>query len=316
MTGLVAAAGALGFSPLMAQTPPAPPSVSPAAAPDPPEPDASIATSTNRSEHVTAPILINGAGPFQFLVDTGANRSCIASALAARLGLPAGPPVMVHTSVGKRIRQTALVERLDIGPRSQKRVQAPLLPIPMQVDGVLGVDWLKGQRLVMDFKAKRLEITAPRSEVSQPDRVVVPARRRSGQLTIVDAAMGDVRINALIDSGAQISMGNEALRRRLGAQPAPGRGPLRVELVTVADERFWGDLLYAPFMRLGGLQLGNVPIVFTEVHVFELWKLTRVPTIVLGMDLLSEFDAVAMDYGKATVRFDVMAARRAPPVAA
>jgi predicted aspartyl protease len=312
VTGLVAAAGALGASPLLAQAPAvAAPSVPLPTA----EPDATVATTTNRFEHVTAPVRINGDGPFRFLVDTGANRSCVSTALAARLGLPSGPPIMVHTSVGKRVRQTALVDRLEIGARSQKRVLAPLLPIALQVDGVLGVDWLKGQRLVLNFREQRLEITAPRAESSRRDRVIVPARRRSGQLTIVDADMGDTRISALIDSGSQMSIGNAALRRRLGPQPENVRPPVRVALVTVAGERFYGDLLYLPFMRLGGLRLGNVPVVFTEMHVFQLWDLTRTPTIILGMDLLTEFNEVAMDYGRATVRFDVVVGRRPPSVA-
>lgn len=321
VTGLAAAAGALATSPLLAQIPGIVPET--AATPVPPdapiptaEPDASVPTSTNKFEHVTAPVRINGQGPFVFLVDTGANRSCISTTLATRLGLPPGKPVMVHTSVGKRVRPTALIDELQIGTRSQKRVVAPLLPIAMQVDGVLGVDWLKGQRLVLNFKDRRLEITAPRSETAQRDRVIVPAKRKSGQLTIVDADMGDTRINALIDSGSQVSMGNDALRRRLGAQPAGARPPLQVGLVTVAGERFHGDLLYMPFMRLGGLQLGNVPIVFTEMHVFQLWELTKIPTVVLGIDLLTEFNEVAMDYGHATVRFDFIGDRRLPPVGA
>ena len=37
-----------------------------------------------------APVIINGAGPFQFIIDTGANTSCINQDLALSLGLPAG----------------------------------------------------------------------------------------------------------------------------------------------------------------------------------------------------------------------------------
>jgi predicted aspartyl protease len=313
VAGFVAAAGGLGFTPLFAQSPEGslaleggpPPNLVPpteAVVPAVSEPDTSVQTTSNKFEHVTAPVRINGAGPFVFLVDTGANRSCVSTALALRLGLPAGRPVTVHTSVGKRVRQSAMVDRLEIGTRSVRRVHAPLLPIVLRVDGVLGVDWLKGQRLVLNFKEQRLEITAPRVEKSQTDRVVVPARRRMGQLTIVDADMGDTRLSAMIDSGSQVSMGNEALRRRLGAQP--DRKPQKIGLVSVTGERFEGDLLYLPFMRLGGLHLGNVPIVFSEMHVFQLWELTKTPTVILGMDLLMIFNEVAVDYGRATVRFD------------
>jgi predicted aspartyl protease len=313
MTGFTAAAGALAFSRAWAQTPEVP-AAEPETAGTPAEaeaqPDANIATTTSRFEHMTAPVRINGAGPFQFVVDTGANRSCVATSLAEQLGLPAGKPVTVHTSVGRRVRQTAMIERLEVGPRSTKQVHAPILPIALRADGVLGVDWLKGQRLVLNFKDQRMEITGPKPEQGRADRVIVPARRRMGQLTIVDADLGDTRINALIDSGSQVSMGNAELRRRLGPQPNRAARPERITLISVTGERFYGDLLYLPFMRLGGLLLGNVPIVFSEMSVFELWKLTTTPTVVLGMDLLTQFTEVAMDYGRSTVRFDFLGDRK------
>ena len=43
-----------------------------------------------------------------------------------------------------------------MGPRNRRKVRAPALPIKgSDVDGVLGVDWLKGQRLVLDFKGRK-----------------------------------------------------------------------------------------------------------------------------------------------------------------
>jgi hypothetical protein len=308
----VAAAAAPGFAQSPAPLSPAP---EPAPRPgdpltDPGEPPAKVETGVGKFDHITAPVLINGAGPFLFLIDTGASRSCITPQLAQALKLPAGPVTEVNTIVGRRPRATAIIDRLQVGSRSQKRVRTPLLPITMQVDGVLGVDWLKGQRLVLGLKEHRLEITAPRDEAERPNRVIVPARRRRGQLTIIDADVGDIRIAAMLDSGSQVSVANDALRRRL-AQSGRQARTTRITLESVTGEVFYGDELFLPFMRLGGLQLGNVPIVFSEVHVFQLWKLTGTPAIILGMDLLNEFTEVALDYGRATVRFDYIESRQA-----
>jgi hypothetical protein len=74
---------------------------------------------------------------------------------------------------------------------------------------------------------------------------------------------------------------------------------------TVAGERFSGDLLYLPFVRLGGLQLGNVPVVHADTHVFGLWDLEDKPAIMLGIDLLTEFNTVILDFGHSQVRFDI-----------
>lgn len=311
MTALLTT-GAAAFGPLGAvlASPLAPP---PLTSPHELPPDGThpeptdVSTGEDTSDRVTAPVMIDGQGPFQLLVDTGANASCVSQKLADRLQLPPGPAARVHTVVGVRERQSVLIDRLQIGGRTLRKVRAPVLPIAgLEIDGVLGVDWLKGQRLVLGFADKRLEITRSQRETTQENRIVVPARRRSGQLTIVDADLGGQRISAMIDSGSQLSIGNAALRE-MARRQTRGRmePPTRIQLVSIAGERFQGDLAYLPFLRLGGLQLGNVPVVFADMHVFGLWDLETTPAIVLGMDLLSQFTSVALDFGRSAVRFDI-----------
>ena len=48
------------------------------------------------------------------------------------------------------------------------------------------------------------------------------------------------------------------------------------------------------------------------MHVFDYWDLKSKPSVVLGMDLLTQFDTVAMDFGRSQVRFDV-AEQAMPP---
>jgi hypothetical protein len=286
------------------------------AAPDiPPDNDdpTRVGAERDKSTRLVAPVWINGLGPFNFLVDTGANRSCISIALAEKLALAPGPQVSLHTVVSTRMRNSVMVDRLQIGTRSQRNVTVPVLPIPpSEAEGVLGVDWLKNRRLLLDFHGKGLEISAPKAETSGENRVVVPARRRSGQLTLVDADVSGRPISAMIDSGSELSIGNGALRRLMPAMKAGERDRIqRVEMSSLLGEKFSGDLLYVPFMRLGGLTLGNVPVVFAETHVFDLWELRDKPAIILGMDLLTQFTAVALDFGRSTVRFDIAGIARA-----
>jgi predicted aspartyl protease len=203
------------------------------------------------------------------------------------------------------MRSSVQVSELKVGSRVQKNARVAVLPIVgEEIDGALGVDWLKGQRLVLDFKGHQMEITASRLDTTSDGKVVVPARRKSGQLTIIDADLAGRQISAMIDSGAEISMGNAALRRVIGAQPR-NTTVQQIELASLAGEKLVGELLYLSFLRLGGLQLGNVPVVFVEAHVFKLWGLQNVTTLILGMDLLNEFDKVHLDFGRSTVRFDL-----------
>ena len=273
-----------------------------------------VNTSAGRNEHMVLPVTINGQGPFRFMIDTGANVSCVSVRLAEQLALEPASPAKVHTVVGVRSRPRVMIPHLEIGGRVRRTVRAPALSFRgTDVDGVLGVDWLRGQRLILDFKSQNLEIARSREEPAEEGRVIVPARRRSGQLTIVDADMRGKRISAMIDSGSQVTVCNAALRRLVENEQPSGKDSLpRVRLEAITGEAFWGDMLYLPFVRLGGLQLGNVPVVHADLHVFNLWDLNKAPALVIGMDLLTQFNAVALDYGRSVVRFDI--SEDSPPV--
>lgn len=300
--GLLAAAAAFAPSMVRAQSP-----ETAAPAEEPHHEDTSVPTVDTAALQVTAPIFVDGQGPFQFLVDTGANISCIATTLAEQLGLPAGPLVKVNTVAGARRRQSVLVDRLQVGGRTHRRVRAPVLPVSgLKVDGVLGIDWLKGQRLVLGFAEDRLEITRSKADKPSEKSVIVPARRRSGQLTIVDADLSGERISAIIDSGSEVSLGNYALRELARRKDPTFKPGPPVGLISVAGERFAGEGGSLPWVRRGGLQMGAVPVVYADSHVFRLWALERSPALILGMDLLRQFDAVALDFGRSSVRFDAI----------
>lgn len=284
-------------------------SQSPVETPDADEAPARLDTTASRNEHMLAPVQINGQGPFQFVLDTGANASCVSHSLMKRLDLKSHDTAPVHTVVGVTRRPIVLLDELRVGPRNRRRVRAPALPIKgVDVDGVLGIDWLKGQRLVMNFKNRDIEITRSQSDVSEAGRVVVvPARRRHGQLTIVDADLNGRRISAIIDSGAQATLCNTKLRDLARSQEERrGRreAPVYVKMESLAGEPFTGESVFLPFLRLGGLHLGNVPVTCADMHVFKIWDLEDTPALVIGIDLLRQFEQVAVDFGRSQVRFD------------
>lgn len=279
--------------------------------PDTDEPATSLDTGQSRNDHMMAPVRINGQGPFNFLLDTGANVSCISRRLADKLNLKSEEQTQVHTVVGVRSRPVVVLDLLQVGARDRRQVRTPTLPIKGdEIDGVLGVDWLKGQRLTLDFKARKMEIARSRSDRDEPGRVVVvPARRRHGQLTIVDADLNGAPISAILDSGAQGTLCNRHLRDMVRRQEAKSnRGQPQesqfVRMETLAGESFTGESLFLPFLRLGGLHLGNVQVTHADMHVFGVWGLKDTPALVLGMDLLSQFEQVSLDFGRSRVRFD------------
>ena len=137
-----------------------------------------VGTEKGPYDHMLAPVTINGQGPFQFLIDTGSNASCVSRALAERLSLSALPSARVRTAVGARQRPAVLIDHLQVGERTRKAVHAPAMPFDKGLDGVLGVDWLNGQRLELNFKGKTLAIA--RSKDDPPAAGVHPCPPRDG----------------------------------------------------------------------------------------------------------------------------------------
>jgi hypothetical protein len=252
-------------------------------------------------------VALNGHGPYPFIVDTGASRSCVSRKLAETLGLPIQESRRVHTIVGVKQQPMALIDEMRVGVRKERRTAALAIPITQPgIEGVLAVDWLRNQRVTLNFADSRLEFSASRAERSEPGRVVVPARRRLGQLTMIDADLGDRRITAMVDSGSEVSLCNSPMLALVDrAQPVPAKREL-IHMVSVIGEPFAGELIYLPFLRVGGLQLGNVGVVHYDSHVFAIWGLLDKPAVLLGMDLLRQFRAVSLDFGRSQVRFDLL----------
>jgi predicted aspartyl protease len=287
----------------------------PAATPD--DEATSAATGADAFRHITAQVTINGRGPFTFLVDTGANRSAVSEAVAEQLGLTLGAPVRVYTVLGARSRPTVLLDELRIGGRAQHGVRVPTLAMTgVSADGVLGVDWLRNRRLTFFFDENRLEIagstlrTAFEGDTLRGSSVVIPALLRAGQLTVINAQAGPTPIVAMVDTGAQLTIGNPALRAQVERQLGPTVQPLRIGISTVTGERIEGDLYTLPSLRVGGALFSRVPVVFANVRVFDLWEMQRQPAVVLGLDLMARFDAVSLDFGRRQVQFNITSGQR------
>lgn len=204
---------------------------------------------------VTVPVRVNGAGPFRFVVDSGADRSVIGQALARRLALPAGDAVTLHGMAGRSRVETVLIDTLAVGGNTIDDIAAPALDEAfLGAQGLLGIDALSGQKVVLDFERRLITVerATHRVEAGRPDEIVVVARRRFGQLILTQASVDRTRIQAVIDSGAQVTIGNSALRRRVfAARRAPAVE--RVELVSVTGQTVTAELAVLPRLRIGGI---------------------------------------------------------------
>jgi predicted aspartyl protease len=276
--------------------------------PAPIDPPATVATDTDRAMRMTVPVTIsaNGTttGPYQFIVDTGADRTVVSRELADRLALPAGKTATLHSMSGVGDVRTVIVPTLGLAGRTTENINAPALSqVHLGASGLLGIDSLKGRRIIMDFKRKTLTIAAPgERERIDPDTIVVTAKSRFGQLVLVDASVDGIPITVIIDTGAENTIGNTALRRML-AKRQRRLEFFPTQLTDVTGGTLAADVAAVQRIMIGGITLDNVVIAFTDAHPFKKFGIAAKPAMLLGMDTLRGFSRVSVDFGARKVRF-------------
>lgn len=252
---------------------------------------------------LTVPVRIGEHGSFEFLIDTGAERTVISHDLAARIGLVASGTATVMGVAGSQQVQLVDVEELGLGRRSFYGLSAPLLEDRfIGADGIIGLDSLQDQRVLLDFEHNRLAIDESRHLGGNKGyEIVVTARRRSGQLIVTNAVVDGVRTDIVIDTGAETSIGNLALQRALAdryrSEPSL--------LVSVTGQQVVAQSGYARTVRFGKLTLNNTLLAFTDAPPFERLGLREKPAMLLGMNQLRLFKRVAIDFKTRRVLFDL-----------
>lgn len=249
-------------------------------------------------------VKVNASGPHRFLVDSGADRSVVSDGLAALLNLPAGESVRVQGMAGHRDVGTFEVAALTLGTSEIGPITAPALSSRhLGADGLIGIDALADQRLMLDFEKRTITVQdSRRPYVASGNEILVTARRRKGQLIITQAAVGNREVSAVIDTGSEITLGNSALRRRLYGKGKPA-GMQEIELLSVTGQVLKAEAMRMDNVQIGGLLLSNVVVAFADAPPFALFGLTDRPAIFLGSDLLSNFRRVSLDFRNRKVRF-------------
>lgn len=284
----------------------------PVAAVDLPDPPPADPTKTQGYlRRLTVQAKINGQGPYPFLVDTGANASVISSELAAVLDLPISGSASLHGIAGVETVGTVKVQTIAVGRRTRRDLTLSVLPGRfVQAPGVLGLDWLGEQGLVLDFARNQMRVgsIAPTTDEFS---VSVPVKARPSGLHLIDAAVGGSAVLAFIDTGSTTTVGNMALMR----QAMRGRNVTGdwadIQLMSLTGQTLEGRLAALKTLSLGPIRIRDVPVVFGPVHTFEYWDLVHRPAILIGIDILNAFESVALDFTRGQVHFRLSSNRAA-----
>ena len=99
----------------------------------------------------------------------------------------------------------------------------------------------------------------------------------------------------MIDTGAQRTLGNAALRAALARSAKDAREP-NTWVVGATPDVTPGLYVAAPPIKLGDVMISRVALTYGDFHVFESWQMDDEPALLIGMDVLGGVDQLVIDF--------------------
>jgi predicted aspartyl protease len=116
------------------------------------------------------PVKINGKGPYDFVLDTGATFTCVDQNLAEELKLPnwSGPLGTVVITGGDGQIGFVKIDMLEVGDTAKaselvacKLDISRMQPPGFGIKGLVGLNFLKNYRVAIDFERTSLRLEKP-----------------------------------------------------------------------------------------------------------------------------------------------------------
>jgi hypothetical protein len=257
----------------------------------------------------TAEVMLNGRGPFKFVVDTGSNTSVVSSRVARSLSLPELPSQTVHGVTGTMVAKFARLDRIGTGRSQSFGLPVAVLDAPAfeNLDGILGMDMFKDRRIRFNFTRKTVDFEQA-SRRSQRLPVRANVRLRQGLLIEAEGRVGGVRARCVLDTGCDTTIVNSAL---LDAIRSPAvlrrRNVVPPQIVGVTSQELNGVWVNLPEINLIGLKIRRLTAASADPPVFNLWGLQQTPAMLVGMDILSQVETLVIDYRRREVELRMLA---------
>jgi predicted aspartyl protease len=261
-----------------------------------------LPTTRDHIGRVVVPVKVNGRGPFRFIVDTGANHSTISPDLVRVLGLKTDTAsVMTLDGItGAAQVSYVAIDELQTGDLTLQDTILPVVwaPVMAGADGILGAAGMAQKSLLIDFERNRVAIASHVESNARARAIKVHAASVADGLLVVETMVGGVRTQAVVDTGAERTLGNIALREALRQHSRSGRGFV-AKLTSVygaTTEVEAGEIQVAPTISVGSLRMIDVAVVYGDFHIFKVWNMQDKPAMILGMDVLGTVASLNIDF--------------------
>ena len=234
----------------------------------------------------TVEVMIDGKGPYTFILDTGAHISVIDTKLNDELALPVAPGVRAATPDGKTGPTVVMIEELRVGDTVLGGMIGAVMPLNslMKGDaaprGVLSASSFPGHLVTFDYPAKRLTIA--KGALAEDDSATVFAYTKDEPLPTVPIKVAgkEARVHLDTGSGYGLSLPTSYV----------GELPLTTKPQEVRKAKtLMGEFPVTSAQVDGPIQLGSHTLGLTEVQFSDIGPPGGPPMGNIGYEVLRGF---------------------------
>ena len=258
------------------------------------------------SGHIIVQTMLNGNGPFDFALDTGASISVVFEDSLQEAGLEPAPgdQVRVQGMTGSGSYPVTNVARLQVGTEVWGPARLALLPETSPVaghfDGILGIDFMSRYAVAYSQQDRVIRLY-PRQLVRERNYAgwhsipLFELRIADGNVTAYafDMYIAGERIPTMFDLGANANLMNRTAARSFGIRTRRAEG---------VDGAF-GATIIATELFVWEVTIDNTRwhrsrFLVADFPIFEALGLRRKPAAIAGTSLLKDRDFIIDFSGK------------------
>lgn len=215
---------------------------------------------------IVIPVTVNGAGPFEFVLDTGSNTTLISAEFARSLRLRPIDRVELVTVAGSQIVPRAQLESLSVGAKTAPNLEALISDlrearaVKSEIRGVLGMNFLARFNFLINYRERTIEFEDEDEFENSLGGERLPIECDDGRALITSA--GKERLRLMLDSGTSTLILFNPGERRLRLNFAQDEPRALQASTDLGSQTAWQKRLRC--FSVGGVDLYDLPVALLE----------------------------------------------------
>lgn len=249
-------------------------------------------------------VVINGRGPFPFLIDTATSHTVLIPALREQLAIPpaAGPTYDVVTAAGAVRSRFHRIDEIAASGVIVEGVHAVIIDLPRQVgvSGILGADFLSNFTVDLDLGKQTMTLYPDKTVLHPAGFAPIQARVNPYAFIVVPARVDNVFASAVFDTGALYTVVNPKLAMQTDRAVKTILRNIESKIIDAAQQRAWAESFNLARVSVGPVTWRDRRVIVANMRVFDHTGLNREPAIFIGLDFMAG-RRIILDYGNGSL---------------